>query len=177
MQTLELFTLSDIMFVNADTLASLQIIEAESHPNKQMQGPRTSGSKESLSVFGLFLGFANSPQGKQKLRQMFLRPSSNLDVIRERQHVLRILLHNDSAEAFGQITKCMGNIKDMRSVVLHIQKGARAGKKASSRSGVWGSLQAFAQGVVNVLEYVKLLHIDERCPQIFLKVCFSCFYT
>lgn len=161
------------MFVNADTLTSLQIMEAESHPNKQMQGPNTSGSKEGLSVYGLFSRSARTPQGKQKLRQMFLRPSNNLDEIKERHQIIKILLYNDNNASFAEITKCMSGIRDMRSVVLHLQKGARV--RNSARRSIWGSLQAFCQSVRVLITTVNSLYLGQNYPRIFSKVCCLCF--
>ena len=37
--SIEMFSLADMMFINADTLNSLQIIQHELHPNSHMQGP------------------------------------------------------------------------------------------------------------------------------------------
>jgi hypothetical protein len=49
-------------FINADTLHSLQILDDESHPNSHNQGPTksASGSKEGLSVYGLFRHLART---------------------------------------------------------------------------------------------------------------------
>ena len=66
--TIEMFTLAGTMFVNADTLLSLQITSSECHPNAQQHGPasknRTGGAKEGLSVYGLFHGLVKTPQGR-----------------------------------------------------------------------------------------------------------------
>lgn len=56
--TVEMFSLRDSMFINADTLSSLQIVSTEAHPNVQQQGPsgnkiNSGGSKEGLSLYGL----------------------------------------------------------------------------------------------------------------------------
>ena len=59
--TIEMFSLAGSMFMGADTLLSLQILSTESHPNAQQQGPVNRGSKEGLSVFGLFQHQARTP--------------------------------------------------------------------------------------------------------------------
>lgn len=169
---LEAFTLSELMFVNADTLASLQIIEAEGHPNKQMQGPQATGSKESLSVFGLFLGLARTPQGKQSLRQLFLRPSSELEIIRERHHTIQALTRPENTLALEAISKCLRNIKDMRSVVLQLQRGGGNSKKSSFKKGLWGNLQNFSRSVIILLQELQDVRVDRNPPRIFSKVHF-----
>lgn len=161
------------MFVNADTLASLQIIQSESHPNIHMQGPNksTSGAKESLSIFGLFNGLARTPQGKQKLRQLFLRPSTDLSIIRERHYTLSVLLRADNFATLENITKGLKMIKDMRPVIVHLQKGINSSKGSSVQKGVWASLQSFTFYTMKVLEGVRELANEKQLLAITSKVC------
>lgn len=151
-----MFSLSDMMFVNADTLSSLQIIQSERHPNSHMQGPNksTSGSKESLSVFGLFYHLASTPQGKQKLRQMFLRPSIDLSVINERLKTISVFLRPENQPALQKIRKSLKKMKDIRTVIVHMQKGVNgnSGKATAIQSGVWGSIRTFSFNSLKILE-------------------------
>ncbi len=154
-----MFTLSEIMFVNADTLLSLQIIQSENHPNLHMQGPNqsTSGAKESLSVYGLFYHLARTPQGKQKLRQIFLRPSTDLAVIRERLQTLGVLLKPENSTALENVGQDLKSIKDLRTVVVHLQKGiCNPSRRANSiRNGVWANIQNFTFHVLKILEAIR----------------------
>ncbi|TVY85141.1 MutS protein-like protein [Lachnellula suecica] len=154
-RTIEMFALSNQMFVNADTLASLQIIQSENHPNSHKS---TSGAKESLSVFGLFFHLAHTPQGKQKLRQIFLRPSMDLAVIKERLDTLSILLRPENDAALGSISKSLKHIKDIRSVVIHLQKGITdIGKGSSIFRGVWANIRNFTFHTLKILEAIREL--------------------
>jgi DNA mismatch repair protein MSH5 len=147
------------MFVNADTLAALQIIQSESHPNKQNQGPSNSGAKESLSVFGLFTHLARTPQGKQRLRHIFLRPSIDLSVIVERLKTIGVLLQPDKSSLLYAIVKSLKKIRDIRTVVIHLQKGVCdvPSKSATIKSGVWGSLQNFVFQGLSILQALREL--------------------
>ena len=100
-----MFTLFDSMFINEATLSALQIIQSEMHPNSQMRGPEQSGSaaKESLSVYGLFQNLARTPQGKAKLRRLFLRPSIDLELINSRQQAIGFFLRQEHREAVGDL--------------------------------------------------------------------------
>ncbi|KAK1500198.1 MutS domain V [Colletotrichum tamarilloi] len=91
--SLRMFALADFMFVNADTLSSLQVFQSELHPSNLISGTgkAVSGSKESLSLFGIFHPFAGTPQGKARLKQLFLRPLVNIDMIRERQATIAMV--------------------------------------------------------------------------------------
>lgn len=152
-----MFTLSDMMFVNADTLASLQIIQSESHPNSHMQGPNksTSGAKESLSIYGLFCHLARTPQGKQKLRQFFLRPSTDLNVIKQRLTTIGVLLRPENEASLEKISRGLRMIKDLRSVIIHLQKGNAdipGGRPSAMRKGPWANIQNFSFHILMILD-------------------------
>jgi len=153
-----MFTLSDIMFVNADTLASLQIIQSENHPNSHDKS--TSGAKESLSVYGLFYHLASTPQGRQNLRQIFLRPSMDLSIIGERLNTINILLRPENIPCVEKIVKSLKKVKDMRTVVIHLKKGVNdvSGKASAARRGVWASLQNFSFFILKIMEAIRELN-------------------
>ena len=165
LRTVEMFTLSDMMFVNADTLASLQIIQSENHPNSHMQGPdkSTSGAKEGLSLYGLFYHLARTPQGKQKLRRLFLRPSTDLAVIEERLNTISVMLRPENLPALEQISKSLKKVKDIQTVVIHMQKGisdlekckSGAGNGKAVQRGVWANIRTFAMQVLLILDGVR----------------------
>lgn len=131
-------------FVNADTLSSLQVIESESHPNSHNQGPATSGSKEGLSVYGLFHHLARTPQGKQRLRKMFLRPSIKMSVISERLDAVSILLRPDNAAPLDLLVKHLKRVKNIRTVMVQLRKGitSSGGSGVGVNQGVWYNIQA-----------------------------------
>ncbi|PBP18638.1 mismatch repair protein 5 [Diplocarpon rosae] len=159
-RTIEMFTLSDMMFVNVDTLVSLQIMQTESHPNSHMQGPNeaTSGAKESLSVYGLFSHLARTPQGRHKLRQIFLRPSTDIVMIDERLKTIGIFLRSENKPAMDKILEGLTRIRDIRSVMVHLRKGTNntAGRRAIRR-GAWSNIQSFTFQVLRILESVREL--------------------
>lgn len=163
------------MFVNADTLASLQILQFEFHPNSHMQGPTNSasGAKESLSVFGLFHKLARTPQGKHRLRQMFLRPSTDIDIINERHNTLKVLSDPHNADAYQAIVKSLKQVKNIRTVVVHLKKGITIqprkqpgifspSKRSAIRSGVWGSLFQFAENALALQAAVRILRNGDK---------------
>ena len=172
-RTIEMFTLSDMMFINADTMASLQILQAEFHPNSHMQGPNSasSGAKESLSVFGLFNHLASTPQGKYRLRQIFLRPSLDLEIIEERQATIRVLIQPENSPALGKMIKSLKRIKNIRTVIIHLQKGisGASGRGSAMQRGVWASLQQFTFHTLKIIEAVSKL-VDGQDLKIVCKV-------
>ncbi|KAI8690568.1 DNA-MISMATCH-REPAIR-2 domain-containing protein [Fusarium sp. Ph1] len=147
-----MFSLSSYMFVSADALLALQIVQTELHPNSQAWGPNLSksSSKESLSVYGLFYNLACTPQGRTQLRQLFLRPILDLGLIRERQITLSVLLQPNNAEMMAHMTSILRKIQNLRPALTLLRKGIEflsAGQ--SFNKGVWATIQHFTtQGLV-----------------------------
>lgn len=131
-----------------DTLLSLQIIQSESHPHSHNQGPTksSSGAKEGLSVYGLFHHLARTPQGKFLLRQYFLRPSLNLEVINERLDTINVFVRPDNANPLTDLSKNLAQVKNMRPVLIQLHKGVswEAGKGGGVARGAWASIRSFA---------------------------------
>jgi DNA mismatch repair protein MSH5 len=154
---LEMFSLRNSMFINADTLQSLQIIETESHPNSHNQGPRSSGSKEGLSVYGIFHYLARTPQGKQRLRQWFLRPTMNMSILQERQRSIAIFARPDNATQTEDLGKNLRAMKHMRTHILKLRKGVSPSPAAKSGSSkpVWSTIRQFVFHALKVRDLVQ----------------------
>ncbi|KAL7782209.1 muts domain V domain-containing protein [Trichoderma ceciliae] len=114
-RSITLFNLSDYVFVNEESLLSLQIINHEAHPNSQVWNvdSKSSAEKENLSVYGLIHPLTSTPQGRVHLRHMFLKPMSNLDIISDRHRTISLLLQPNNEEKTRHavsILRNMGNI-------------------------------------------------------------------
>lgn len=160
-----MLSLADSMFVNADTLAALQILSSESHPNGQMQGPdkSKSGAKENLSVYGLLKFLASTSQGKARLRQMFLRPSLDLDLIHERQRTISVLLRPENSQVLSSMVKMLRKVKNVKTSVLHLRKGVDLPSRIRSvKRGVWMALSRFALVSIELREAVRSLSGGEN---------------
>jgi DNA mismatch repair protein MSH5 len=133
-------------YINADTLASLQIIQSESHPSAFNQGPgrTSSGSKESLSVYGLFHHLAQTPQGKVQLRRCFLRPSTDISIITERYDFISVFSRPDNASTLQKAISSLKKIKNLRPVMINLRKGFNTGGGVSRgfKTTIWGTLLA-----------------------------------
>lgn len=155
---IEMFSLTDMMFINADTMVALQIFRSESHPNSHMQGSSksTSGAKESLSVFGLFQSLTYTPQGKMKLRKMFLQPSLDREIIEERQGTVSIFLQPRNKACLDSIVKSLKRIKNIQTAVVHLQKGTSGTTRgALIQGGIWSNLREFAYHALHITEALK----------------------
>ncbi|KAJ6121588.1 hypothetical protein N7512_004053 [Penicillium capsulatum] len=147
-RSLEMFNLRDTMWIGSNTFLSLQIIQSESHPNMFNQGPgkKSASGKEGLSLYGLFRHFAHTPQGRARLKQIFFRPSLDLEVIRERHELIGVFSRPENSSALEQITKSLKHIKNLKPVMINLRKGINTGsaKVTGFKATVWASLLAFA---------------------------------
>lgn len=160
---IEMFSMGGTMFINADTLASLQITTIESHPNAQQQGPTaknaSGGSKEGFSVYGLFHHLAATLQGRLLLRQYFLRPSLNLETITERHDTISVLLTPDNAATLDCLARALKGVRNMRAVMTNLRKGIRSGvggQKTISTSA-WEALRMFAFSTLTITDHLAML--------------------
>ncbi|KAF1982980.1 hypothetical protein K402DRAFT_339387 [Aulographum hederae CBS 113979] len=163
----EMFSLKGSMFINADTLLSLQVIQSETHPHSHNQGPTkgTSGSKEGLSVYGLFHHLARTPQGKYLLRQYFLRPSMDKAIIDERLDTISILLRPDNMAAMDDLVSNLRMIKNVRLVMINLRKGISGGSsKGGVKRGVWATLREFAYHTLKIRDAFQDVSGAERLP-------------
>ncbi|KAL1306915.1 hypothetical protein AAFC00_005558 [Neodothiora populina] len=158
---LEMFSLSGSMFVNTDTLLSLQIIQSEAHPHSHKQGPTNtgSGSKEGLSVYGLFQHLARTSQGKHLLRQYFLRPSVNEAVIKERYASISVFLRPENDAYLQDLNKSLGQVKNMRQVLVGLRKGLSAGAGGNGRLAipVWANIRLFVYQALKITDVFEEL--------------------
>ncbi|KAF2173327.1 hypothetical protein M409DRAFT_62859 [Zasmidium cellare ATCC 36951] len=165
--SIEMFSMSGTMFINADTLASLQITSTESHPNAQQHGPTSKnasgGSKEGFSVYGLFHHLATTLQGRLLLRQYFLRPSLNLETITERHDAISVLLAPNNAATLDSLIKDLKGVKHMRAVTTNLRKGVRGGFGAqkSISASVWEALRTFAYCALTITDDLATLNGGE----------------
>lgn len=155
------------MFINADSLISLQILQSEYHPNSHQRGPTSStcGAKESLSIYGLFQRLASTPQGRLKLRQIFLRPSLDLELIKARQMTISFFLRPGNVDAVSTLTKELRKIKNMAPSVALLRKGIdNPGRKVSVINNVWASLQRFASYTLQLIDTLRGMAGHEQIP-------------
>ena len=163
--SVEMFTLKDTMFIISDTLQSLQIMLSETHPSSQNQGPTTTSScsKEGLSIYGLFHHLTRTPQGKQRLKEYFLRPSTNLGVLNERLDAIGVFTQPANAGPLGNIVKALSSVVNARVLLVKLKKGASGGngQNGNIAKSVWSGLQKLSFHAIGILrEFEQVVRAD-----------------
>jgi DNA mismatch repair protein MSH5 len=146
-RSIKMESAEDTMIISADSLISLQILQSELHPNPQTRSSNSSEpkAKEALSVTGLLQALASSAQGKRRLRQILLRPSTDLAVIRERHMSIEILLRTENSEIAKNMRKQLRKLKNPNTLLRHVRRGVdRVRGQLSLRVGDWKALLRFA---------------------------------
>lgn len=175
-RSVEMNTPIDTMLLSGDTLISLQILQSELHPNLQTRSSNSSEpkAKEALSITGLLLALASSAQGKRRLRQILLRPSTDIRLIQERHRCIEVLLRPDNVEVTKHMRKLLRKLKNTKTLLLHVQKGVdRVRGQLSIRVGDWKALLRFAMVSAQLQ---RAIHTLEKSAgvEIFDKVSFPC---
>lgn len=153
-----MFSLFNSMFINADTIVALQIMQPEFHPNSHQRGVggSSSGSKESLSIYGLFHRHARTKQGRSKLRQIFLRPSLDMELIQERQLAIALFSQPAHAEGVRTLSKSLAKVAHMNLCIGLLRRGVdNQGRKVSVNNNVWATLQRFAMFTLQIRELLR----------------------
>ncbi|GAA5919798.1 hypothetical protein JCM6882_003420 [Rhodosporidiobolus microsporus] len=146
---LELLKLDKVMQINADALTSLQIFADESHASTH-----SSKVKEGLSLFGI-VNLARTPLGRTLMRQWFLRPSFELDVIERRQVAVECFLRSENQHVVDAIQSNFKHVKNIPRV-LRTLAGGRGGLKE------WQTIWQFLYGVIMIRDAAyNLVHRKE----------------
>ncbi|KAK0861072.1 hypothetical protein LTS02_008063 [Friedmanniomyces endolithicus] len=148
--TVEMFSLSGSMFINADTLLSLQ-----SCPRSRIQ---TLSTRDRPAKDGL-------AERKKACRcTYFLRPSLNLAVINERLQTISVLLRPDNTTPLDRLTESLSKTKDMRLATVNLHKGVSAGlnRNRGISTSVWPSIRHFVFYALGIQDALIELQGSER---------------
>lgn len=85
---------------------------------------------------------------------MFLRPSTDLNVIKARHDSVAVLANSSNREPRQRLSKSLTKIKNMSRIMVMLHKGVISGssKVKSFKSGVWSSLLDFCFHIIDVAE-------------------------
>ncbi|KAF9106612.1 MutS protein msh5 [Mortierella sp. AM989] len=117
---IEAFTVESFMFINPNSLSSLQIFEDESHPSMHSS---IRGRKEGLSLYGI-LNQTKTSQGRYLLKQWLLRPSLDLSIIRARHQSVECFFRTENQPTAGQLSSCLSHIKNIPRVLQKLPRKA-----------------------------------------------------
>ncbi|KAK7203463.1 mismatch repair protein 5 [Myxozyma melibiosi] len=118
---IESVRLDDIMYVNSDTICSLQIFLDESHPD--VLESAANRRKEGLSLFGI-LNSTASPFGHQLMKSWFLRPLLSVEKINERLDAVSLLVRPDNyPHVIDGLKGCLKRVKNIPKIVANMAMG------------------------------------------------------
>ncbi|KAM9782822.1 mutS protein homolog 5 [Neosynchiropus ocellatus] len=107
------YTLSNVVFIDRDTYRVLQIFKLESHPSVYKL---RSGEKEGFSLYGI-LNRCMCTFGSKLLRQWFLRPTLDFDVLRRRQEVIHFFKSPRNSDFLTTLQSTLRNIRNIPSLL------------------------------------------------------------
>ena len=88
----------------------------------------------------------------------------DLDTINERLDTASVFLRPENDGAMNNIVKNLAQIKNMRTVIMHLRKGVTNGlsKGGGIKSGIWSSLRSFAFHTLQIRDALKEIAGVER---------------
>ncbi|ORZ26614.1 DNA mismatch repair protein MutS, partial [Lobosporangium transversale] len=143
------FSMDAFMFINPNSLSSLQIFEDETHPSMHNS---IRGRKEGLSVYGI-LNQTKTPQGRYLLKQWLLRPSLDLNVIIARHKAVECFVRTDNQHIVKQLVSYLSHIKNMSKVLQALPRNA-------TLTG-WQSILQFVYYSLKIYNDVQGLYLGE----------------
>lgn len=98
------------------------------------------------------------------LRQFFLRPSTNLDVIHERLDTLTVIQRSENAASLDRLTASLSGIKNMRAATISLRKGISSGlnRDKGISTSVWYSLRQFVFSALQIRDTLAEMQGAER---------------
>lgn len=144
--SLKTYSLEDSMIIDENTYSALQIFQKESHPSVYKVG---SGTKEGLSLFGM-MNLTKSIIGNRLLRVWFLRPTTNIQVLKERQKAIAFFHSPRNLEVVLSIQDCLKHVKCISRVLLKM-----ASAQASTND--WQSLYKTVYNSIYIANICKTL--------------------
>lgn len=163
------------MFVTADTLLSLQIFRPDlrlangraAATNRDSNSASTSPGKR--SVFDMFHSLALTSQGRGILREIFVRPSTDLLLINERHESISNLLDFQNQNTVGAIRAALKKAKNILPMIAHLRRGLYLpGHFLSVRQSAWTDLHDFCNTALQLLQegHGTCTIIDKVCSAI-----------
>ncbi|KAF9949286.1 MutS protein msh5 [Mortierella alpina] len=141
--SVESFVIDSFMFINPNTLSSLQIFEDETHPSMHTS---IRGRKEGLSLFGV-LDQTKTPQGRYLMKQWLLRPSVDPAVLHARHQTVECFTRTENQTTIGQLIDSLSHIKNIPRVL-----------QALPRKATIAEWQAILQVPGKIVVYVASVH-------------------
>ncbi|XP_070564390.1 mutS protein homolog 5-like isoform X2 [Ptychodera flava] len=147
---LKVFSLNNMVMVDYNTFTALQIFQKELHPSIYKFG--NSGTKEGLSLYGI-MNQTKSELGKRMLRMWFLRPSLDLDLLKERQDAIKFFVSPRNIEICTSLQDALRNIKNVARVLARM-------KTAQATIGDWQALYQTAFNAIYIGDLCRSLGGD-----------------
>ena len=150
-RSIQTVTYSNCLFATADTLLALQIFRPGQRPVADVDKDARMG-QDKTSIFDLFKSLALTSQGRFKLREVFVRPSTDLTIINARQDAVASLLDPANLATVATIRACLKKVKNIRPLLLQLKRGLLLpGSFTTIKHSAWSHLHDFCFNVLHII--------------------------
>ncbi|KAI9557097.1 putative MSH5 [Daphnia sinensis] len=138
----------DLLWMDQSTFLSLKIFSQESHPSAFKKG-HSQSAKEGLSLFGIASKCYSTP-GSICLKELFKRPTRNIETLRERYSVIRFCVEASNIEVVHSFVGILKNVTDIKVPLSNIST-------MRGTSNDWKKLQITAKNLIALADQCKVL--------------------
>ncbi|SCU68682.1 mismatch repair protein MSH5, putative [Trypanosoma equiperdum] len=149
-----------VLYVDADTLSSLQIIRTEAHP---MDYQGIGQSKEGLSLLSV-VDRTSGPLGGALLRQWFALPLQNERELQQRYSVVDFFTNRDNHSIMTNLRRSLKRLRQPGSIFTKM----RASKHTT------GDYDSLLRSTLGLLQIASLLSTEAHRFPLFMRIVASC---
>ncbi|GAX27184.1 DNA mismatch repair protein MSH5 [Fistulifera solaris] len=150
---------SHYMAMNPDTLAALNIFAIEHHPLAASNG--YGNAKEGQSLYAL-LNRTKSKPGRQRLREIMLKPLLDVDAITMRQDGVEFFLQDDTQKVVPTLMHQLRNVGAVDKILNRIHKCC----SQSNDILVFTKTLAASIAIISALQNEVLLKLEYQLEQV-----------
>ncbi|KAH3686926.1 hypothetical protein WICPIJ_002087 [Wickerhamomyces pijperi] len=147
-RSIEVFTASDFMYVDSDSLYALQVIK----PANFIPNHATSHKSSIMQL----LNKTGSSLGQKMFRSMIVSPLANMEMIKERLSIVSLFLKEENSEYLSELVGLQKTIGNINTTMDHITTGR-------ANFVVWLNLEKFLRMSVDILQIVHTMNQSSGC--------------
>eukprot|EP01027_Heterolobosea_sp_BB2_P019259 GEZU01027050.1.p1 GENE.GEZU01027050.1~~GEZU01027050.1.p1 ORF type:complete len:355 (-),score=48.98 GEZU01027050.1:39-1103(-) len=108
-----------LMYVDMNTLQSLQVFKVSKQPRK---ATKPGALKEGLSLYSVLADKIRSRNGKYLLKEWLLKPVTDLAVINSRLDAVESLMEIGNSDILRAVRGNIGSVKNLRAIIARIKQ-------------------------------------------------------
>lgn len=145
-KSIEIFSASDFMYVDSDSLYALQIIKPPNAVTNHLHLSQKGSIIELLNRTG-------SSLGQKMFRSMLLSPSANAEMINKRLNIVALFVQEQNGQHLTELMKLEKSLGNINTIMDQISTGR-------ANFVVWLNLEKFLNVALDILQIVHIMNSE-----------------